>query len=65
MNAQSRLNRDLQQGLMRYHVVPVIDSIAERLHRVVRQAAKDLSKRAAPDIRSGNSVRWNQRAPAE
>ena len=53
MNAQSRLNRDLQQGLMRIRMVP-FDSIAERLHRVVRQSAKDLGKRATLDIRSGN-----------
>ncbi|MCB1899244.1 MAG: Hpt domain-containing protein [Rhodocyclaceae bacterium] len=69
MNAQSRLNRDLQQGLMRIRMVP-FDSIAERLHRVVRQSAKDLGKRATLDIRSGNievdrSVLERMTAPLE
>ncbi|HEY6898287.1 MAG TPA: Hpt domain-containing protein, partial [Rhodocyclaceae bacterium] len=36
--AQSRLNRDLSVGLLRVRMVP-FDSVAERLHRTVRQAA--------------------------
>lgn len=43
--AQSRQNRELQQNLMNVRMVPFA-SIAERLYRVVRQAAKELNKRA-------------------
>ncbi|MFZ2629114.1 MAG: Hpt domain-containing protein [Rugosibacter sp.] len=50
--AQARLNRDLSQNLMGARRVP-FDSVAERLHRVVRQAAKDAGKRANLDIRNG------------
>ncbi len=50
--AQARLNRDLQQDLMRVRMVPLA-SLAERLHRVVRQTAKELGKRASLDIRGG------------
>jgi chemosensory pili system protein ChpA (sensor histidine kinase/response regulator) len=48
--AQARLNRDLQQDLMRVRMVPLA-RLAERLHRVVRQGAKELGKRASLDIR--------------
>jgi chemosensory pili system protein ChpA (sensor histidine kinase/response regulator) len=50
LSAQARLNRELQQSLMRIRMVP-FQSVAERLYRVVRQAAKDLDKRAVLDIR--------------
>lgn len=50
--AQARLNRDLSQNLMNARMTP-FDSIAERLHRVVRQAAKDAGKRVNLDIRNG------------
>ena len=43
--AQARLNRELQQNLMRVRMVPFA-SIAERLYRLVRQTAKELGKRA-------------------
>ena len=44
--AQARLNRELQQGLMRIRMVPM-SSITERLHRIVRQTAKEVGKKAA------------------
>jgi chemosensory pili system protein ChpA (sensor histidine kinase/response regulator) len=50
--AQSRITRELQNNLMRVRMVPFA-SIAERLFRVVRQAAKDAGKRAVLDIRGG------------
>ena len=46
------MNRELQQNLMRIRMVP-FHSIAERLYRVVRQAAKELDKRAVLDIHGG------------
>jgi chemosensory pili system protein ChpA (sensor histidine kinase/response regulator) len=51
--AQARLNRELQQDLMRIRMVP-ISSIVERLHRIVRQTSKELAKRANLDIRGVN-----------
>lgn len=51
--AQARLNRELQQDLMRIRMVP-IGSIVERLHRVVRQTSKEVGKRANLDIRGIN-----------
>jgi len=50
---QGRLARDLQQDLMRVRMVPV-DSVADRLYRVVRQTAKETSKRVSLDIAGGN-----------
>ncbi len=52
--AQARLNRDLSQHLMRARMMP-FDSLAERLHRVVRQAAKDADKRVNLDILNGQT----------
>ncbi|HKW39019.1 MAG TPA: Hpt domain-containing protein [Burkholderiales bacterium] len=48
--AQARLNRDLQQDLMRVRMVP-FGSLQERLYRIVRQTAKEVGKRANLDIR--------------
>jgi len=47
--AQARLNRELQQGLMRIRMVP-LSSITERLHRIVRQTAKEVGKKAALQV---------------
>src|SRR3979490_2857994 len=47
---QARLNRDLQQDLMRVPSVP-FGSLQERLYRVVRQSAKEVGKRANLDIK--------------
>jgi chemosensory pili system protein ChpA (sensor histidine kinase/response regulator) len=52
LSAQSRLTRNLQTDLMRIRMVPFA-SVAERLYRVVRQAAKETEKRAVLDIRGG------------
>jgi len=48
--AQARLNRELQQELMRVRMV-AFGTLSERLYRVVRQTAKDAGKRANLDIR--------------
>jgi chemosensory pili system protein ChpA (sensor histidine kinase/response regulator) len=47
--AQARLNRDLQQDLMRVRMVPFA-SLSDRLYRIVRQAAKETGKRANLEI---------------
>ncbi len=54
MARQSQVLRELQQNLMRMRMVQ-FGSIGDRLYRVVRQAAKELGKRVALDIR-GTSV---------
>src|SRR5438309_7933164 len=48
--AQARLNRDLQQDLMRVRMVP-FGSLQERLYRIVRQTSKEVGKRASLDIK--------------
>jgi chemosensory pili system protein ChpA (sensor histidine kinase/response regulator) len=50
--AQARLNRDLQQALMSVRMVPFA-SLGDRLHRIVRQTAKELDLKASLDIRGG------------
>jgi chemosensory pili system protein ChpA (sensor histidine kinase/response regulator) len=50
LHAQARLNRDLQQDLMRVRMVP-FGSLQERLYRIVRQTAKEVGKRANLDIK--------------
>ncbi|MBK8118209.1 MAG: response regulator [Sulfuritalea sp.] len=52
--AQARLSHELSQRMMGVRMVP-FESLAERLHRVVRQAAKDSAKRANLDIRHGQT----------
>ena len=42
---QARIGRELQQDLMRMRAVP-FSSLSERLHRVLRQTARDLAKKA-------------------
>jgi chemosensory pili system protein ChpA (sensor histidine kinase/response regulator) len=49
---QMRLNRELQQDLLRVRMVP-LNSVAERLYRTVRQTARDVDKRAQLDIQGG------------
>ena len=49
---QTRLNRELQQDLLRVRMVP-LNSVAERLYRTVRQTARDVDKRAQLDIVGG------------
>ena len=47
---QSRLNRDLQQGLMSVRLVP-LGNLQDRFHRLVRQTAKELEKKANLEFR--------------
>ena len=54
LSAQGRLTRELQQSLMRVRMVPFA-SLAERLHRTVRQTAKELDRKANLDIRGGQT----------
>ena len=51
--SQRRMTRDLQQDLMSVRMVP-FSSIAERLYRVARRAAKEVDKRVNLDIRGGS-----------
>src|SRR5205807_5653188 len=46
---QARLGRELQQDLMRMRALPFAN-LSERLHRIVRQTARDLGKKAELDI---------------
>ena len=49
---QARQNRELQQELMHIRMVP-LSSIADRLHRIVRQTARELDKKAILEIKGG------------
>lgn len=49
---QSRQNRELQQELMHIRMVP-LSSIADRLHRIVRQTARELDKKASLEVKGG------------
>ncbi|MDR2787552.1 MAG: Hpt domain-containing protein, partial [Candidatus Accumulibacter sp.] len=50
--AQARQNREVQQELMSMRMMP-FHSLTDRLYRVVRQASKDLDKRANLEIKGG------------
>lgn len=52
--AQSRLTRELQDDLLRTRLVE-FDSIGERMHRVVRQAARDTAKQVRLVINGGQT----------
>lgn len=43
LQQQNRMNRELQQGLMRVRMLPLA-TISERLYRIVRQTARELNK---------------------
>lgn len=45
LNEQSRMTKELQQGLMRTRMVR-FDTVSERLHRIVRQTSAELKKPA-------------------
>ena len=47
---QLRLNRDLQQGLMGVRLVP-LGNLQDRFHRLIRQTAKELDKKANLEFR--------------
>ncbi|MBU1690251.1 MAG: Hpt domain-containing protein [Gammaproteobacteria bacterium] len=49
---QARQNRELQQELMHIRMVP-LSSITDRLHRIVRQTARELDKKASLEIKGG------------
>ncbi len=51
--AQARLTRELQEDLLRTRMVE-FESLADRLYRVVRQAAKDSGKQVRLDIVGGS-----------
>jgi chemosensory pili system protein ChpA (sensor histidine kinase/response regulator) len=53
MQAQGRLNRELQQGLMNVRMVS-FNSITDRLYRIVRQSCKELHKRANLELQGTN-----------
>ena len=50
LNEQSRMTKQLQQGLMRTRMVR-FDAVSERLHRIVRQTSAELKKPAELEIR--------------
>ncbi|MBC8022588.1 MAG: response regulator, partial [Burkholderiales bacterium] len=50
LHAQSRLNRELQQGLMGVRLVP-LGNLADRFYRIVRQTAKELDKKANLELK--------------
>lgn len=54
LQQQARMNRELQYGLMSVRMVP-FSVISERLHRIVRQTAQELSKPVELSI-EGESV---------
>jgi chemosensory pili system protein ChpA (sensor histidine kinase/response regulator) len=49
LSQQARLGRELQQDLMRMRALPFA-TLSERLHRIVRQSARELGKKAELDI---------------
>ena len=49
---QARINREVQQNLMRMRAVP-FSTLNERLYRIVRQVARDLGKKAELEIDGG------------
>jgi len=51
---QSRQQRELSHALLRARMVP-FTTVDERLHRVVRQTAKELGRQANLDIRGGET----------
>jgi chemosensory pili system protein ChpA (sensor histidine kinase/response regulator) len=51
---QSRMTRTLQQELMRIRMVP-LNTLAERLHRVVRQAAKETGRKGQLELDGGQT----------
>lgn len=53
LSTQGRLTREMEQQLLILRTV-AFDSMAERFHRVVRQAGHDVGKRVQLDLRGGN-----------
>ena len=53
--AQSRLTRELQDDLLRTRMVEFDTAMGERMHRVVRQAARDASRQVRLEIVGGHT----------
>ncbi len=53
LTQQARMNRDLQQALTHIRTMP-FNNFAEHFYRVVRQAAKDMHKKAILSIQGGH-----------
>ena len=53
LTQQARMNRDLQQALTHIRTMP-FSSFAEHFYRVVRQAARDMNKKAILRIQGGH-----------
>jgi chemosensory pili system protein ChpA (sensor histidine kinase/response regulator) len=51
---QARMTRNLQQELMHIRMVP-LDTLAERLYRVVRQSAKETGRKAQLELDGGHT----------
>ena len=58
---QARQNRELQQELMHIRMMP-LSSIADRLHRIVRQTARELDKKVDLEIKGGRGGTGPKRA---
>jgi chemosensory pili system protein ChpA (sensor histidine kinase/response regulator) len=54
LRLQSRMTRNLQQELMHIRMVP-LNTLAERLHRVVRQTAKETGRKAQMELEGGQT----------
>ncbi|MDW8324081.1 MAG: Hpt domain-containing protein [Burkholderiales bacterium] len=54
LHMQSRMTRNLQHELMRMRMMPFA-TLSERLHRVVRQTAKELGRKAHLQIEGGRT----------
>jgi chemosensory pili system protein ChpA (sensor histidine kinase/response regulator) len=54
LSRQHQVTRELQQDLMRIRLVQ-FGSVADRMYRVVRQAAKELGKRVNLEIKGGDA----------
>ena len=54
LHLQSRMTRNLQHELMRMRMMPFA-TLSERLHRVVRQAARELGRKAQLEIEGGRT----------
>jgi chemosensory pili system protein ChpA (sensor histidine kinase/response regulator) len=54
LSAQSRQNRELSHALLRARMVP-FSTVVDRLHRIVRQTAKELGRQANLDIQGGDT----------
>jgi chemosensory pili system protein ChpA (sensor histidine kinase/response regulator) len=66
---QARISNDLQDGLLRMRMVPFVQ-IVPRLHRVVRQTAQQLGKKArlevyGPEVELDRSIQERILAPLE